>query len=92
MRYLLLLIRLAASANTLAQQSITGNDGVLHQPENAWQAYAQVKLWAVYDAIPVREFDSDWSVGYAPRAGRNLFLQRNRAEFGVEKDGWRLGI
>ena len=88
----LILISFLVSANALAQQSIATNDGVLRQPDKGWQAYAQVKLWAVYDAIPVREFDSDWSVGYAPRAGRNLFLQRNRAEFGVEKDGWRVGI
>ncbi len=88
----LLLISFLASANAVAQQSIADNAGTLHPPDKAWQAYAQVQLWAVYDAIPVHEFDGDWSVGYAPRAGRNLFLQRNRAEFGVEKDGWRVGI
>ena len=88
----LILISLLASANALAQQPIADNAGALHPPDKAWQAYAQVQFWAVYDAIPVREFDSDWSVGYAPREGRNLFLQRNRAEIGVEKDGWRVGI
>lgn len=91
MRYLVL-ISFLVSANALAQQSIAENDGALHQPDKAWQAYAKAQLWAVYDAIPVREFDGDWSVGYAPRDGRNLFLQRNRAEFGVEKNGWRVGI
>lgn len=88
----LLLISLLVSANALAQQSVADNVGALHTPDKAWQTYARLQLWAVYDAIPVREFDSDWSVGYAPRDGRNLFLQRNRAEFGVEKDGWRVGV
>lgn len=80
------------SANAVAQQSVGDSDTALHPPAKAWRAYTQASLWAAYDAIPVSEFDGDWSVGYAPREGRNLFLQRNRAEFGVEKDGWRVGI
>lgn len=88
----LILISFLVSANAVAQQSVATDKGALHQPDKAWQAYAETQLWAAYDAIPVSEFDGDWSVGYSPRNGRNLFLQRNRAEFGVEKDGWRIGL
>lgn len=80
------------AANAVAQQSVGDSDTALHQPATAWKAYAHASLWAAYDAIPVSEFGGDWTVGYAPREGRNLFLQRNRTEFGVEKDGWRVGI
>jgi hypothetical protein len=75
-----ILINLLACGSVLAQQ-----------PEPTWQAYADVQLWAAYDAIPVRQFDGTWDA-YAPRAGRNVFLQRHRAEVGVEKDGWRVGL
>jgi hypothetical protein len=75
-----ILINLLACGSALAQQ-----------PDTAWQAYAEVQLWAAYDAIPLRQFDGTWGA-YAPRDGRNVFLQRNRAEIGVEKDGWRVGL
>lgn len=75
-----ILIHLLACGSALAQQ-----------PDTAWQAYAGVQLWAAYDAIPIRQFDGNWAP-YAPRDGRNVFLQRHRAEAGVEKDGWRVGL
>ena len=75
-----ILIHLLACGSALAQQ-----------PDTAWQAYAGVQLWAAYDAIPLRQFDGNWAA-YAPRDGRNVFLQRHRAEAGVEKDGWRVGF
>jgi hypothetical protein len=76
----LVLINLLACGSAMAQQ-----------PATAWQAYANVQLWAAYDATPIRQFDGTWDT-YAPRAGRNVFLQRHRAEVGVEKDGWRVGL
>ncbi len=76
----LVLINLLTCCSALAQQ-----------PATAWQAYADVQLWAAYDATPIRQFDGTWDT-YAPRAGRNVFLQRHRAEVGVEKDGWRVGL
>ena len=75
-----ILINLLACASALAQQ-----------PDTAWQAYADLQSWAAYDAIPVRQFDGNWAA-YAPRDGRNVFLQRHLAEVGVEKDGWRVGL
>ncbi|MEB0135193.1 hypothetical protein QN362_07600 [Actimicrobium sp. CCC2.4] len=61
-------------------------------PATGWQAYADISAWAAYDAIPVDEFGGKWGEGYAPRNGRNVFLQRNRASIGVEKEGWRVGV
>ena len=87
-----ILIAFLACSHAVAQQSVADNDGALHPPDKAWRAYAQVQIWAAHDAIPVLEFDGNWAKGYAPRDGRNLFLQRNRAELGVEKDGWRVGL
>lgn len=75
-----LLINLLACGSALAQQTDT-----------PWQAYANVQVWAAYDAIALRQFDGNWD-GYAPRDGRNVFLQRHKAEVGVEKDGWRVGL
>lgn len=57
-----------------------------------WQAYADIRAWVAYDAIPVGEFGGKWGEGYASRNGRNVFLQRNRASIGVEKEGWRVGV
>ncbi len=79
-------------AGAQAQQTLSDQSFPLHPAGKEWQVYTKLNLLAAYDAIPVRNFDSDWSSGYAPKAGRNLFLQRNRAEFGVEKDGWQIGL
>lgn len=57
-----------------------------------WALFADTRIQEQYDAIPIRRFDSDWSQGFAPHAGRNLLFQRNRAAAGVEKDGWRIGV
>lgn len=55
-----------------------------------WAPYVEVRLWEAFDGIPIRQFDKDWSVGFAPRTGRNVSFQRNRGEAGVEKGAWRL--
>jgi hypothetical protein len=79
------------SSHALAQQSLS-NRQFLRPASQQWQVYADVSMFAADDAIPVREFESDWSSGYSPKSGRNLFLLRNRAELGVEKDGWQIGL
>lgn len=64
-------------------------------PEGAlsgWVPYLEVRLWEAYDGIPIRQFERDWSVGFAPKAGRNVMFQRNRAEAGVENGPWRLAV
>ncbi|GAA4017345.1 hypothetical protein [Actimicrobium antarcticum] len=83
-----------ASSSAMAQQALSGDPrGTLWQPPGpVWQAYAEISAWAAYDAIPVEKFGGKWGEGYAPRAGRNVFLQRERASVGVEKDGWRVGL
>ena len=58
----------------------------------SWGVYAEARVQQQYDGIPIRRFDSDWSQGFAPHAGRNLLFQRNRAAAGIEKDGWRIGV
>jgi hypothetical protein len=58
---------------------------------SGWHPFAEARAWAASDALPITEFDSDWSRGFAPKDGRNTMLMRNRAEIGVEKDQWRLG-
>src|SRR5476651_1838588 len=82
---------LLLSAGASAQMSVADSDIVLHAPDAAWRVYAKAQAWAAYDAIPVQQLTGDWSSGYTPRNGRNMFLQRDRAEAGAEKDGWRIG-
>jgi hypothetical protein len=55
-----------------------------------WAPYVEVRLWEAFDGIPVKQFEKDWSVGFAPRTGRNVIFQRNRVEAGVEQGAWRL--
>ncbi|HAT29687.1 MAG TPA: hypothetical protein DCW29_02175 [Janthinobacterium sp.] len=57
-----------------------------------WAAFVEVRLWEAYDGIPIKQFEKDWSQGFAPKAGRNVMLQRNRVEAGVEKGPWRLAV
>lgn len=92
MRYRFLMAGLLLSPTAAAQMSVADSDIALHAPDPAWRAYGKVQAWAAYDAIPIREFDGDWDAHYKPRNGRNVFLQRDRVEFGVEKDGWRVGL
>jgi hypothetical protein len=92
MRYRFLLAGLLLSPAASAQISVADSDVQLHAPDQAWHAYGKVQAWAAYDAIPIRDFTGDWGARYTPRQGRNVFLQRDRAEFGVEKDGWRVGL
>ncbi|WP_317204277.1 hypothetical protein [Janthinobacterium sp.] len=56
-----------------------------------WAPYVELRLWEAYDGIPIRQFEKDWSVGFAPRDGRNVMIQRNRVEAGVDNGVWRLG-
>ncbi len=80
-----------ACPDVMAQQFLSPT--TLRQAQStAWQAYADISAWAAYDAIPVEEFGGKWGEGYAPRSGRNVFLQRNRVSLGVEKEGWRIGV
>jgi hypothetical protein len=80
-----------ASPDVVAQQFLS-TTAPWPAPTTEWQAYADISAWAAYDAIPIDEFGGKWGEGYAPRNGHNVFLQRNRASIGVEKEGWRVGI
>ncbi len=91
MRLISLLGALLAASGAAAQASVADSDIALRAPSAAWQPYATAQAWAAYDAVPIRDLGRDWGDGYAPRNGRNVFLQRDRVEFGVEKDGWRVG-
>ena len=91
MRYFFL-ISVLACGNAFAQYSLADPQAALHLATKEWQVYAKVNLLAASDAIPVRNFESDWSSGYSPKQGRNLFILRNRAELGMEKDGWQIGM
>ncbi len=92
MRYRFLLAGVLLTKGALAQMSVADSDIALHAPDPAWRAYGKAQAWAAYDAIPIRGFAGDWGAHYTPRDGRNVFLQRDRVEAGVEKDGWRLGL
>ncbi|GJJ01170.1 hypothetical protein RugamoR64_17080 [Duganella rhizosphaerae] len=92
MRLFSLLSALLVTGGAAAQTAVADSDIALRAPSAAWQLYAKTQAWAAYDAVPIRELNRDWSSGYSPRNGRNAFLQRDRVEFGVEKDGWRLGV
>jgi len=82
---------LLLSGSAAAQMSVADSDIALHAPSPDWRAYGKVQAWAAYDAMPIKDFSGTWESHYTPRAGRNVFMQRDRAEFGVEKDGWRVG-
>lgn len=58
---------------------------------DGWTVYSGVSVWQASDAVPISQIEDDWT-DYAPRAGRNTALMRNRAELGVGKNGWRLGV
>lgn len=79
------LLACTQAAQAGAADSLTGTP-----PAAGWSAFADVDVWRAFDAFPTAQFDRDWS-GYAPRAGRNTFFQRDHAIVGVMKDGWRLG-
>jgi hypothetical protein len=92
MRIGFFLAGLLLSGSAAAQMSVADSDISLHAPQQSWQAYSKVQLWAAYDAIPLRDFSSTWGAHYTPREGRNVFLQRDRVEVGAEKNGWRVGL
>jgi len=92
MQYRFLLAGLLLTRGAMAQMSVADSDIALHAPDAAWRAYGKVQAWAAYDAIPIRDFNGDWGAHYTPRDGRNVFMQRDRVEAGVEKDGWRVGL
>ena len=58
---------------------------------SGWHPFVEARAWAAYDAVAISDLGGDWSRGYSPKAGRNVLLQRGRAEIGVEKGDWRLG-
>lgn len=92
MQYRFLLAGLLLTRGAMAQMSVADSDIALHAPDASWRAYGKVQAWAAYDAIPIRDFTGDWGAHYTPRDGRNVFMQRDRVEAGVEKDGWRIGL
>ena len=92
MQYRFLLAGLLLTRSAMAQMSVADSDIALHAPDTAWRAYGKVQAWAAYDAIPIRDFSGDWGAHYTPRNGRNVFMQRDRVEAGVEKNGWRVGL
>lgn len=92
MQYRFLLAGLLLTRGAMAQMSVADSDIALHAPDAAWRADGKVQAWAAYDAIAIRDFTGDWGLHYTPRDGRNVFLQRDRVEAGVEKDGWRVGL
>lgn len=87
-----ILVGLFLAAKAMAQQSVADNDVALRRPDPAWRPYARLQSWAAYDAIPLRDFSGTWEHNYAPQAATNRFLQRHRADMGVEKDGWAVGV
>jgi hypothetical protein len=92
MRIPLLVTLLFLSTGASAQLSVADTDIALHAPDAAWRVYGKAQAWAAYDTIPIGELTGDWDRNYTPRDGRNVFLQRNRIETGVEKDGWHIGV
>ena len=92
MYYRSLLAGLILSPAAMAQMAVADSDIALHAPGPEWQAYGKAQAWAAYDPIPVKDFSGDWGRHYTPRDGRNVLLQRDRVELGVEKDGWRVGL
>ncbi len=54
--------------------------------------YASVEAVQANDAVPVREYASEWTTGYSPRSGENLGLLSVRAETGWQWTNSRLGV
>lgn len=86
-----LLCALALCAPAFAQGAIPSSPASTPAWLAGWSPFLELQLWQAYDAIPISKLDGDWSDGYSPKAGRNIMLQRNRAEIGVKKDQWSLG-
>ena len=89
MRNYMLAGLVACGATCVAGQAQTA--GPAGDP-SGWAPYLEVRLWEAYDGIAIRQFERDWSVGFAPKAGRNVMFQRNRLEAGVENGPWRLAF
>jgi hypothetical protein len=58
---------------------------------SGWTIHSDISLWQASDAVPISQIADTWTA-YAPRAGRNTALMRNRIAAGVEKNRWRLGV
>lgn len=86
-----MLCALASSAPAFAQGAMPSAAPSTSAWLAGWSPFLEVQLWQAYDAVPISKLDSDWSDGYSPKAGRNVMLQRNRAEIGVKNDQWSLG-
>jgi hypothetical protein len=56
-----------------------------------WRVYSSVQAWDAADAVPVKNI-SEWTEHLQPRSGKNIFVQRHKAEAGVIKDGWLVGL
>jgi hypothetical protein len=90
MRYKIIFILLSclgACAEVLADPVAASSTPVF----SGWKPFVELDLWRASDAIPISQIESDWSKGFAPRAGRNVVLMRNRAAAGAESDQWRIG-
>jgi hypothetical protein len=81
----------SALACALAQAPSAAGPDPSAAPRSPWAPYVEFDAWRASDAMPIGDFDGDWSKAYSPRGGRNAVFQRARAEIGVEKDGWRVG-
>ncbi|NRR31383.1 hypothetical protein HSX11_14475 [Oxalobacteraceae bacterium] len=88
----IIFIGLILSGQAAAQQSVGDKEIALRRPDALWRPYVQMQSWAAYDAMPLRDFSGKWENNYSPKPGINHFLQRHRAGFGVEKDGWTVGV
>ena len=83
MRSILLTGALACGAACAQTTAAPAADG--------WTVYSDISVWQASDAVPISQIDGEWT-SYAPRAGGNAALMRNRAAAGVEKNSWRIGL
>jgi hypothetical protein len=83
------------SLAALCQQSLAAPAAAANASDTSmfsgWAPYVDIDLWRVSDAVPISEFESDWTNGFSPKSGRNVVLMRNRAAVGMENDRWRMG-
>lgn len=81
----------AVAAPTADPVSLSDSGASASSMLSGWAPFVDIDLWRASDAVPISEFESDWSKGFSPRAGRNVALMRNRVAVGVANDRWRMG-
>lgn len=72
-----------ALAHPLVPDQLPDTDG--------WRVYSSVQAWDATDAVPIKHI-SEWTEHLQPRSGNNIFVQRHKAEAGVIRDGWLVGL